>query len=113
MKTVMGVGTIRLNSASAQFSANFNKVVADAETSKRFGHAIDRKALGNRRNTLQAELLAQLNSVGPAKKQALPRDVADWIAAGFLPVENGRVEMWRGGCRPNISVVRLFRLAVP
>ena len=25
----------------------------------------------------------------------------------------GRVEMWRGGCRPNISVVRLFRLAVP
>jgi hypothetical protein len=24
-----------------------------------------------------------------------------------------RVEMWRGGCRPNISVVRLFRLAVP
>jgi hypothetical protein len=73
MKTVMGVGTIRLNSASAQFSANFNKVVADAETSKRFGHAIDRKALGNRRNTLQAELLAQLNSVGPAKKQALPR----------------------------------------
>ena len=49
MKTVMGVGTIRLNSASAQFSANFNKVVADAETSKRFGHAIDRKALGNRR----------------------------------------------------------------
>jgi hypothetical protein len=88
MKTVMGVGTIRLNSASAQFSANFNKVVADAETSKRFGHAIDRKPLGNRRNTLQAELLAQLNSVGPAKKQALPRDVADWIAAGFLPVEN-------------------------
>jgi hypothetical protein len=65
-------------------------VVADAETSKRFGHAIDRKALGNRRNTQQAELLAQLNSVGPAKKQALPRDVADWIAAGFLPVENDR-----------------------
>ena len=30
-------------------------------------------------NTLQAELLAQLNSVGPAKKQALPQDVADWI----------------------------------
>jgi hypothetical protein len=26
---------------------------------------------------------------------------------------NGRVEMWRGGCRSNISVVRLFRLAVP
>ena len=26
---------------------------------------------------------------------------------------NGRVEMWRGGCRLNISVVRLFRLAVP
>ena len=25
----------------------------------------------------------------------------------------GKVEMWRGGCRPNISVVRLFRLAVP
>jgi len=25
----------------------------------------------------------------------------------------GRVEMWRGGCRSNISVVRLFRLAVP
>jgi uncharacterized protein len=30
-------------------------------------------------NTLQAELLAQLNSVSPAKKQALPQDVADWI----------------------------------
>jgi hypothetical protein len=27
--------------------------------------------------------------------------------------DKGRVEMWRGGCRPNISVVRLFRLAVP
>ena len=25
----------------------------------------------------------------------------------------GRVEMWRGGCRPNISVCRLFRVAVP
>ena len=25
----------------------------------------------------------------------------------------GRVEMWRGGRRPNISVVRPFRLAVP
>jgi hypothetical protein len=25
----------------------------------------------------------------------------------------GRVEMWRGGVRPGISVVRLFRLAVP
>ena len=30
-------------------------------------------------NTLQAELLAQLNSASPAKKQALPQDVADWI----------------------------------
>ena len=28
-------------------------------------------------------------------------------------VGHGRVEMWRGGCRSNISVVRLFRLAVP
>jgi hypothetical protein len=28
-------------------------------------------------------------------------------------VVHGRVEMWRGGGRPNISVVRLFRLAVP
>ena len=25
----------------------------------------------------------------------------------------GKVEMWRGGCRPNISVCRLFRVAVP
>ncbi len=25
----------------------------------------------------------------------------------------GRVEMWRGYCRPDISVFRLFRLAVP
>jgi hypothetical protein len=28
-------------------------------------------------------------------------------------VEDGRVEMWRGGFRLNISVCRPFRLAVP
>ena len=30
-----------------------------------------------------------------------------------LNTQHGKVEMWRGGCRSNIAVVRLFRLAVP
>ena len=45
-------------------------------------------------------------------------DVAYWGKTGrhLLAMSSsqfGRVEMWRGGCRPNISVDRLFRLAVP
>jgi hypothetical protein len=31
----------------------------------------------------------------------------------YAKVPYGRVEMWRGGGRLNISVCRLFRLAVP
>jgi hypothetical protein len=35
------------------------------------------------------------------------------LEAAVLGLTFGRVERWRGGRRPNISVVRLFRLAVP
>jgi len=31
----------------------------------------------------------------------------------LIPLTAGRVEMWRGDGRLNISVCRLFRLAVP
>ena len=47
-------------------------------------------------NTLQAELLAQLNSVSPAKKQALPQDVADWIGNQMSLHVAAREAEWSG-----------------
>ena len=47
-------------------------------------------------DTLQAELLAQLNSVSPAKKQALPQDVADWIGNQMSLHVAAREAEWSG-----------------
>jgi hypothetical protein len=60
---------------------------------------------GNRSRSVSCYEGRELGSASPLMGAELP----SWPSRGDA---NGRVEMWRGGGRPNISVVRLFRLAV-
>jgi hypothetical protein len=71
-----------------------------------------RRAMRRSRHRRDARYLAQMRTGDGVRKYLLLG--ADRTQGRHHETDaSGRVEMWRGGCRLNISVVRLFRLAVP